>query len=271
MKSIIVNNPERCDLIWFPGNFGISQKPSILTVHDVLWITKCFEENLMKKGLRILYFILSYCSAKIIVVPSVTVYNKIKLAFPYLNSNKMKVIKNGENFIAPKTRKIINKVKSKIKDSFLLCIANKMLHKGVDDLLDAYDNAVHLPLILIGNYSAEQLVKASQKNVRVIRYVSQRQLFCLYNKMVGLVVPSLDEGYGLPGCYCRQLGKPLLVRQIDTFQEIYGNYPVYFNSKDDLKNKLRKFYELKKFTKEKVRTWKQCAADYDNLINATFK
>ena len=44
-----------------------------------------------------------------------------------------------------------------------------------------------------------------------------------------------------------------------------------FGRESDLKNKLRKFYELKKFTKEKVRTWKQCAADYDNLINATFK
>jgi glycosyltransferase involved in cell wall biosynthesis len=63
-------------------------------------------------------------------------------------------------------------------------------------------------------------------------YVSDDELWSLYRGARAVVVPSLDEGFGLPLIEAASLGTPLVVSDIPVFRWIADDRAAYFDPKD---------------------------------------
>jgi glycosyltransferase involved in cell wall biosynthesis len=91
-----------------------------------------------------------------------------------------------------------------------------------------------------------------------------------YGESMALIIPSLDEGFGLPILEALSDGLAVICSNIEVFYEIAGDKVEYFNPQDsdDLKTKLndllhRDYYEesliYKRKSHAKIFTWEKCA------------
>ena len=103
-----------------------------------------------------------------------------------------------------------------------------------------------------------------------------------YGESMALIVPSLDEGFGLPILEALSDGLAVFCSNIEVFSEIAGDKVEYFNPQDfdDLKTKLndllhRDYYEesliCQRKSHAKIFTWEKCAIKtlevYESLVD----
>lgn len=264
IRQIIANSKGK--LVWHPANYGISINKNVLTIHDCIGLSFGFREHIIKKILRWIYFYCSVISATRIVVPSFYTRQCVLKIAPFV-ANKLLIIKNGETLHSGFLKKIkANKQTKKIPKKFLLCVSNSLYHKGLIDLLSVYDPQGSLPLVIVGKLNSWHKSLAKKKKIYLLQNVGTKKLNWLYLKTAGCIAPSINEGFGLPGCTCKTLGKPLLARDIPIFREIYKTYPIYFKDRSDLKLKLRYFYKKTTAKKYSEWSWSDCAKDYQKVF-----
>ena len=114
-------------------------------------------------------------------------------------------------------------------------------------------------------------------------YVENGELAALYKGAYAFASASLHEGFGLPGVEALSFGLPLLVSNIDVFNEIYDNAGVYFNPLDpsDIGEKMNllvrdgQFYgqlQKKSFERSQLFDWnktaKQTIEVYQSCLDA---
>jgi len=116
----------------------------------------------------------------------------------------------------------------------LLFVGTVSARKNVDRLLDAYARvrATHPqvpPLVLAGQLSSDEaavLAPLGQPplagHVRHEGYVDDQRLRTLYEQAVGLILPSLDEGFGIPALEAMELGVPVLAARSGALPEVVG-------------------------------------------------
>jgi glycosyltransferase involved in cell wall biosynthesis len=127
-----------------------------------------------------------------------------------------------------------------IESPFLVYVGNFRPHKNVDGLLHAF----HLlrrryrdhRLLLIGNDGT--LLVSLQKlaarlrltdTVRFEQNVPQRLLIACYSAADVLVLPSFEEGFGLPLIEAMACGTPVACSNVSSLPEIGGDAATYFN------------------------------------------
>jgi glycosyltransferase involved in cell wall biosynthesis len=133
------------------------------------------------------------------------------------------------------------------KEDFILFIGNLKQHKGLQCLIDAFEDARK------GGLTSRLVIAGSGDNLRTraappgtpgvewAGSVSDGELAALLARARLLVQPSLYEGFGLPPLEAMAIGTRALVSDIPVFREIYDGFPVaYFRAGDttDLKEKL---------------------------------
>jgi alpha-1,3-rhamnosyl/mannosyltransferase len=76
--------------------------------------------------------------------------------------------------------------------------------------------------------------------VQVLTDVDDQTLCQLYNQALGLVYPSLYEGFGIPLLEAMACGCPIVASRISSTIEVAGDCPIYFDptEEDDLLNAL---------------------------------
>jgi len=72
----------------------------------------------------------------------------------------------------------------------------------------------------------------ANKQVKLLGFVPDNDLFTLYKNSVGFVFPSISEGFGLPGLEAMAAGTLAIVSDIPVFKEIYKENAKYFNPFD---------------------------------------
>lgn len=88
----------------------------------------------------------------------------------------------------------------------------------------------------IGSLEIELLKhKEKGKHFFWLKGISDEYLNLIYNHAKGVIVASLQEGYGLPIIEAARYGKPLLLRDIPVFREIAGENAYYFTGNDPKK------------------------------------
>lgn len=144
------------------------------------------------------------------------------------------------------------------KKDQILFVGNIKRHKGLKNLLEAYEAASERSadfrprLVIVGN--AENFRTGDEETVRKIREmqesgkgieftgrISNDRLRRLYAESRLLVQPSLYEGFGIPPLEAMTVGTRALISDIPVFREIYGHLPVAFfraGDSDDLAEKL---------------------------------
>ena len=121
-----------------------------------------------------------------------------------------------------------------------LTIAATHPRKGVDTLVAAFsrlwEQGLDLRLVLSGR-SVDQNMTAmmrahpeSGRRLLAPGFLGDEQLRRIAARAQALILPSRDEGFGLPMAEAAALGRPAIARDIPVFREIAGDQPFWFES-----------------------------------------
>ena len=129
-------------------------------------------------------------------------------------------------------------------DGYILFVGTLEPRKNIGTLLDAYEMLLSRrrpppPLVLAGGSSPEaaswleRVARAPlQGHVRHIGYVSQARREKVYAGARVLVLPSLDEGFGLPALEAMSAGIPVVVSNRGSLPEVVGDAGTLVDAED---------------------------------------
>jgi glycosyltransferase involved in cell wall biosynthesis len=265
-KHLDTWNPSTNDILFFQDLviFGARDKSKILTfqhrcnfvfsIYDILPIThpEWFGENFNVAFSR--YFDLVWTLADLLVVNSEKVKKDIEsyVAEKDLSFRKYHPLIKKVNLWSvatptPRAKKISDEGLGENfrifsnTDPILLLLSTVEPRKGHKELIDAAKQAwvkgTKFNLLFVGQlgWISESFktefqdfleIEASRAIWR--NSVNDAELEELMNVSNILVSPSLDEGYGLPLAEALQRGLPVLANGIDTYQELFGGYAVFY-------------------------------------------
>lgn len=242
-------NKYNLDLAHFP-NFNVPyfyQKPFVVTIHDMVH----HKIGGAKRSHLAHFFaykkIIANAAAKARKIITVSEYSKKDIVnFLQLPPGKVTVIYEGASLVPEISE---NKVRE-VKKSYLLekpyflfvgVLERKKnlvnLTRGFDYFLQKYK--LKMDFVIVGKSDSHYpeikhhaLDIKNPANLVFTGQVSDEELRALYRGAYAFVSASLHEGFGLPGVEALAFGLPLLVSNIEVFNEIYDNAAVYFNPLD---------------------------------------
>jgi glycosyltransferase involved in cell wall biosynthesis len=144
----------------------------------------------------------------------------------------------------PRPREALVEVKQRydLPDRFILQVGAHKPHKNLPRLVEAYariKNEVGCPLILAGwedprwpqtHQAVDRL--GLEDSVRFLGDVPEADLSALYNLASLLVMPSLDEGFGLPLLEAMASGTPCASSNAASLVEVAGDAAALFDPRD---------------------------------------
>ncbi|MDQ3762087.1 MAG: glycosyltransferase family 4 protein [Actinomycetota bacterium] len=105
---------------------------------------------------------------------------------------------------------------------YLLFVGAAQPRKGLDVLLDAHRSLPELaPLVLAGPAGWGPTLTTSSR-VRILGYLDEADLRCVVAGATALVLPSRDEGFGLPVLEAMAAGVPVVCSDLPALREIAG-------------------------------------------------
>jgi glycosyltransferase involved in cell wall biosynthesis len=247
-------------------HFTMTQQPLfyfgniVTTTHDLTMLhftrPSRFPGWLHKIGIGLYRFLLwwSHRKSKKILMP--TEYSRRALeAYQPFTKKKIEVIYlSSEPPIAGDSQKIPG------LEHFIFHVGSPFPHKNIKRLIEAFQlvKKTHpdLQLVLPGKIKdqfkrdMDQWLADSPVRADIIGpgFVSDQELKWLYENAAAYVVPSLSEGFGLPGLEAMAHGCPLASSNATCLPEVYGEAAHYFNPKDT-KDMARAITELLSNTK----------------------
>lgn len=229
-------------------HFGMVQQPIlydgkvVTTVHDLTTVRfRNPDKNpvVFKLKQEIYKTVIKRAAHKSVIVITPTEYVKKDLvAFSHIHPDKVVVTLEA----ADKITEPAVAVESIGSQRFLMYAGRPTPHKNLERLIQAFallqKQQPDLQLVLVGkkdnNYERiEQSTKAQGiKNVLFTGYVSDGELRWLYEHCAAYVVPSLSEGFCLPGLEAMVHGAPVVSSNATCLPEVYGDGAQYFDPLD---------------------------------------
>lgn len=231
----------------------------------------------------------SHKKSKKIIVPSRFVADDLSKHLSFTRKKFVVIHEAADPPISDRSRPVDGVFKP-----FIFHVGAPYPHKNIRRLIKAFgqvkDRHNRLQLVLPGKMKDqfkrdfEKWVGSSPEADSIIApgYVSEAQLKWLYENASAYVLPSLSEGFGLPGLEAMAHGCPVVSSDATCLPEIYGDAAEYFNPKSvegmakaiekvvldpklqrDLKNKGKaqlKKYSWQKMTEETLDTYTKTLA-----------
>ncbi|MEO0132219.1 MAG: glycosyltransferase family 1 protein [candidate division WOR-3 bacterium] len=253
---------------------------TVLTVHDL--VALLYPETMANYNRLVhrLYFKQSVARAdKIIVVSEWTKH--LLCEYFSVSADKISVIYEGfdECFkIYP-----MSEVKAYLKqlnltEPYILSVGTIEPRKNYLCLIQAFKKfSSNFLLVIVGRvgWKAHSVFELIEKlrlksRIRILGYVSPKQLPYLYNGAEIFVFPSLYEGFGLPLLEAMACGASVIASNSSSLPEIGGDACIYFNPSDpfDLTEKidllisnssLKENLKQKSLKRAQNFSWEQCA------------
>lgn len=223
---------------WLPMFFYKPNKSSFI-LHDTFSLND--KEFFQGKGFvraiisRLFFKVLTWVSvyrATMVLCPSEFTKKNAERLFPNF-SKKFLVHRNG--FIPEKTKH--PETTSKLK--FFLYVGNFRSYKGFKQLAKAWSNIQNtfdFSLFVVGNDKKEKYeeIKSSYKLKNVIFWgqLSDEKLNILFQQSSGVIIPSIEEGFGIPIIDAVSKGLRVIASNCDAHLEFGFKSPTYFNRHD---------------------------------------
>ncbi|MBI4040031.1 glycosyltransferase family 4 protein, partial [Candidatus Daviesbacteria bacterium] len=301
VKLPLVFKKIKPDLVHFPHfNVPIFYGGSyVVTVHDLIhqrfqmrrsttrdpltYKIKQFGYNLaFKAALR---------KSKKILVPSNFVKNQLMNEWSQ-SSGKILVTYEGvdekllqliQKISAGDAKKIVSSLN--IKTPFIFYVGNAHPHKNVEGLIKAFGGLKrqfpNLSLVLSGHdhYFWQRIVKEfPAQKVIYTGYISDEQMIALYKTAEVFVMPSFEEGFGIPVLEAMAAGCSVVSSDRGSLPEVGGNASLYFDpsSLEDMNTKISQVLSKPQLRKElidkgKIRykefSWERLAKQTLNVYN----
>lgn len=249
------------DLMHFPYfSYPILyHRPFVITIHDLtpLLFKTGAATTLPKPLYYIKYQAYKFAqkkgieNSKAILTPSHAIKKEIINYYGEDLKDKITVTNEGVN-ASLVTAKPNNNLERDFNKPFLFRLGNFLPHKNIERLLTAFSELqTPVKLVLAGpcDYFADivkELVNILNLTDRVTFFynptIEDRVFF--YENALGLVQPSLVEGFGLPLIEAKYFNCPIIASRIPVFEELLGSdFPYFFDpyKSEDIKNVLQKF------------------------------
>lgn len=189
-------------------------------------------------GYRLLFW-QSHVSSKKIIVPTEYVRQDLIDLHSFAKEKIEVTLEASEPPIAAKSKRLEG-----VDKPFIMHVGSPFPHKNIDNLLDAFDlikkEQPQLKLVLAGkkeyffNKLIQDKISGSKHETDIIvpGFIEDRELKWLYENAECYVLPSLSEGFGLPGLEAMAHGTPLVSSDATCLPEVYGNAAEYFDPLD---------------------------------------
>lgn len=158
------------------------------------------------------------------------------------------------------SEKILNKFK--IRKPYIFYVGNAHPHKNIEGLIKAFlelrKKYPDLKLVLSGydHYFWQRIKKENQQDgIIYTGFVTDEELVGLYKGAEVFVMPSFEEGFGIPILEAMSCSCPIVASDTTSLPEVGGEAVLYFDpmSSDDMVEKISKVLEDKKLRQEMVR------------------
>lgn len=244
------------DLVHFPHfNIPVFYKGKfVVTIHDLIHqhfqtrqtsTLNPFLHAIKKLGYKKVFSAAVKNSSKIIV-PSEFVKNQLEKEWS-IKKEKIEVTYEGVDEEMIKITKEVGEKdfekvaeKFKFKKPYLFYVGNAQPHKNLKKLLEAFtilnEKFPELSLVLSGseNYFWEKVKKESHiGGVIFTGYIPDREMVTLYKNAEAFIMPSLEEGFGIPVLEAMACGCPVISSNKGSLPEIAGDGALYFDPKDE--------------------------------------
>jgi glycosyltransferase involved in cell wall biosynthesis len=240
----------RGSLLFSPVNTGpIFHRRQIVTIHDASVFAVPAAYSL---GFRLKYrFIINLVGKSALLALTVSQFSRRELA-KYLKVpvDRFYVISHGgdhlDDVVSDRQVLVRNKIE---KNSYFLTVSSNSPHKNFSSVIRAAqkDRIKGVQFIAVGGtfsriFQAAKSVNMPE-NVQLLGYVNDCELKALYENAVGLIFPSLYEGFGLPVLEAMQAGCPVLCANSAALMEVGGDAALYFDplNPDDLASLIDRF------------------------------
>lgn len=212
-------------------------------------------------GYRFLFW-QSHVVAKQIIVPTEYVRDDL-VKFHKFAKDKIKVtLEAAEPPVNAKPKKLKG-----LGGPFIMHVGSPLPHKNIERLIDSFEllkkEGSSLKLVLAGkkefffNKLISEKINSSiyKKDIVVPGFVEDTELKWLYENAECYVLPSLSEGFGLPGLEAMSHGTPLVSSNATCLPEVYGEAAHYFDPEDvdDMAEKIEEVLSNKKLREKLIK------------------
>lgn len=253
-----------------------SEPPSsafkVTTIHDLapFLYPNLFPRDILRNIVEVHKNKLSWVrteSKRIIVPTEVTKNDLIKLGF---NADIVRVIPEAVTDFFKRTeveKTSLVKSKYNIHGKYMLGVGMDP-RKNTDRIIKAFEQAKagkDIKLVFVGQ--PKYFKVGSNRNVRVLGHVPQRDLPALYSGAEALIYASLYEGFGLPILEAMACGCPVITSNISSTKEVAGEAAILVDPyeissiKDGIEKAIRgsKSYVEKGYRRAREFSWEKTA------------
>lgn len=192
---------------------------------------------LKKLGYRALFYV-AHKKSQQIIVPTRFVENDLAALLPFTKDKITVTYEASEPPIHEKSQPLKG-----IKKPFIMHVGSPFPHKNIQHLIKAFEQLQkrhpELQLVLAGKkefYFNELEQWASERksysSIHFTGFIEDTELKWLYENAEAYVLPSLSEGFGLPGLEAMAHCCPLVSSNATCLPEVYGDAAEYFDPAD---------------------------------------
>ncbi|MCD7839390.1 MAG: glycosyltransferase family 4 protein [Erysipelotrichaceae bacterium] len=249
-----------CAMLWLPKLFG---KKCIATIHGIDWQREKWKNGFGSKYIKFGEKIAVKYADEIIVLSE-----NVQKYFLDTYNRTTYYIPNGVSKPQIRDANLINKQFGLKKDDYILFLGRIVPEKGVQYLIEAYNQLNTDKKLVIAGGSSDtndfmdtlKLKAKDNKNIIFTGFVQGELLDELYSNAYIYVLPSDLEGMPLSLLEAMSYGNCCLTSDIDECAEVVEDKSVVFKKSnvDDLKNKLQILCEDNRI----VNTYKEKASDF---------